>query len=165
MRTICKERVQRFKETEDSRYTYQNNKACFQFDMAYSILKTYQELFLIKYYMINHLLYYVIKHLILLRIQNVSDINADLPESFTNFLIKGLVVLLSENMSNQQLAEDLQKPIIRKLEKRKVYSSFTDNIWDADLADMQLISKYNKGVIFLLCVIDIYSKYAWVTLL
>ena len=68
-------------------------------------------------------------------------------------------------MSNQQLAEDLQKPIIRKLEKRKVYSSFTDNIWDADLADMQLISKYNKGVIFLLCVIDIYSKYAWVTLL
>ena len=115
--------------------------------------------------MINHLLYYVIKHLILLRIQNVSDINADLPESFTNFLIKGLVVLLSENMSNQQLAEDLQKPIIRKLEKRKVYSSFTDNIWDADLADMQLISKYNKGVIFLLCDIDIYSKYAWVTLL
>ena len=90
----------------------------------------------------------------------MSDINADLPESFTNFLIKGLVVLLSENMSNQQLAEDLQKPIIRKL-----YSSFTDNIWDADLADMQLISKYNKGVIFLLCVIDIYSKYAWVTLL
>ena len=68
-------------------------------------------------------------------------------------------------MSNQQLAEDLQKPIIRKLEKRKVYSSFTDNIWDADLADMQLISKYNKGVIFLLCVVDIYSKYAWVILL
>ena len=75
--------------------------------MAYGTLKTYQELFLIKYYMINHLLYYVIKHLILLRIQNVSDINADLPESFTNFLIKGLVVLLSEIMSNQQLAEDL----------------------------------------------------------
>ena len=62
----------------------------------------------------------MIKHLILLRIQNVSDINADLPESFANFLIIGLVVLLSETMSNQQLGEDLQKPIIRKLEKRKV---------------------------------------------
>ena len=32
----------------------------------------------------------------------------------------------------------------------------------ADLADMQLISTFNKGFIFLLCVIDIYSKYAWV---
>ena len=38
----------------------------------------------------------------------------------------------------------------------------TDNIWGADLADMQLISKFDIGSIFLLCVIDIYSKYAWV---
>ena len=43
-----------------------------------------------------------------------------------------------------------------------MYSSFRDNIWGADLADMQLISKSNKGFRFLLCVIDIYSKYAWV---
>ena len=39
---------------------------------------------------------------------------------------------------------------------------FKDNIWGADLADMQSINKYNKGFYFLLCVIDIYSKYAWV---
>ena len=32
----------------------------------------------------------------------------------------------------------------------------------ADLADMQLISMFNKGLRFLLCVIDIFSKYAWV---
>ena len=62
---------------------------------------------------------------------------------------------------NQQLAKELHKPIIRKFEKRKVYSTFKDNIWDADLADMQLLSKYNKGIRFLLCVIDIFSKYAW----
>ena len=41
-------------------------------------------------------------------------------------------------------------------------SSFKDKIWGAVLADMQLISKFNKGFRFLLRVIDIYSKYAWV---
>ena len=40
-------------------------------------------------------------------------------------------------------------------------SPFIDNIWCTDLADMQLISKFNKGFRFLLCVTDIYSKYAW----
>ena len=44
--------------------------------------------------------------------------------------------------------------------KRKVYSSFKDNICDVDLSDMQLISKYNKGIRYLLCVIDLFSKYA-----
>ena len=63
---------------------------------------------------------------------------------------------------NEQLADELHKPIIRNFKKRKVYSAFTDNIWGADLADMQLISKFNKGLRFLLCAIDILSKYAWV---
>ena len=63
---------------------------------------------------------------------------------------------------NEQLAEELHKPIVRKFKKWKVYSAFKDNIWAADLADMQLISKFNKGFKFLLCVIDIYSKYDWV---
>ena len=67
--------------------------------------------------------------------------------------------LISEN---EQLANELHKPIIRNFEKRKVYSTFKDNIWGVDLADMQLLSKYNKGIRFLLCVIDIFSKYAWV---
>ena len=44
----------------------------------------------------------------------------------------------------------------------KVYSSFKDNIWGVDLADMQLISKYDKGIRYLLCVIDLFSKYAFV---
>ena len=63
-------------------------------------------------------------------------------------------------LQNEQLANELHKPIIRKFEKRRVYSTFKDNIWGADLADMQLLSKYNKGIRFLLCVIDIFSKYA-----
>ena len=45
-----------------------------------------------------------------------------------------------------------------------MYSSFRDNIRGADLADMQLISKLNKGFRFFLCVIDVFSKYAWVVL-
>ena len=45
---------------------------------------------------------------------------------------------------NLQLAEELHKPIIKNFKRRKVYSSFKDNIWGADLADMQLITKYNK---------------------
>ena len=50
---------------------------------------------------------------------------------------------------NQQLAQELHKLIIRKSKKRKVYSAFKDNIWAADLADMQLLSRYNKGIRFL----------------
>ena len=61
---------------------------------------------------------------------------------------------------NEQLAKELHKPIIRKFKKRKVYSRFKDNIWGADLADMQLISKFNKETTFLLCVIHVFSKYA-----
>ena len=45
---------------------------------------------------------------------------------------------------------------------KKVYSSSKDNIWGADLADMQLLGKFNKGFRFLLCVIEIFTKYAWV---
>ena len=63
---------------------------------------------------------------------------------------------------NKQLAKKLNKLIVRNLEKRTVYSGSKDNIWGADLADMQLISKFNKGFRFLLCFIDIFSKYAWV---
>ena len=60
---------------------------------------------------------------------------------------------------NEELAEELHRPIIRNLKKRTVYSRFKDNIWGADLANMQLISNFNEGFRFLLYVIDIFSKY------
>ena len=62
---------------------------------------------------------------------------------------------------NEQLAEELHKPIIKKFKKRKLCPAFKDNICGADLADMQLISKFIKGFRFLLFVTDIFSKYAW----
>ena len=66
------------------------------------------------------------------------------------------------NKSNYQLVNELHKPIIKKFKKRKVYSSFKDNIWSVDLTDMQSLSKYNKEIKYLLCAIDLFSKYAWV---
>ena len=68
----------------------------------------------------------------------------------------------NEISSNKELAEELQKPIIWKFNKRKIHSPFLDNIWGADLTDMLLRSKFNEGFRFLLCIIDTYSKYPWV---
>ena len=74
-----------------------------------------------------------------------------------NLLVELLLLqinLQSKNqiISNKELAEGLHKPVIRKLEKRKIHSPFIDNIWGADLADMQLISKFNKGFrFFVMC--------------
>ena len=70
-----------------------------------------------------------------------------------------------EKLSSSILADELHKPIIKKFEKRKVYLQFKDNIWGVDLADMQSLSRKNKGIKYLLCVIDLYSKYAFVILL
>ena len=70
--------------------------------------------------------------------------------------------LKTEVKHNEQLAQELQKLVVRNFKKRTVYLRFKDNIWGADLADMQLISKFNKRFRFFLCVIDILSKYDWV---
>ena len=64
--------------------------------------------------------------------------------------------------SSSMLADELHKPVIKKFDKRKVYSEFKDNIWGVDLADMQSLSRKNKGIKYLLCAIDLYSKYAFV---
>ena len=62
------------------------------------------------------------------------------------------------NNESLKLSDELHKPIIKKFNKRKVYSSFKDNIWGVDLADMQLLSKFNKGVsifyVFLICLVN-----------
>ena len=81
--------------------------------------------------------------------------------SFTDKSVSGSGVNIPLEF-NEQLAKELHKPIIRNLKKRTVYTGFRDIIWGADIADMQLISNFNKGVRFLLCVIDIFSKSAWV---
>ena len=56
---------------------------------------------------------------------------------------------------------------VRLLEnfQKKFYSSFRNNIWGIDFTDIQPLGKYNKGITYLLCAIDLFSKYAWFILL
>ena len=63
---------------------------------------------------------------------------------------------------NYQLVNELHRQIIKEFKKRKVYSSFKDNSWGVDLADVQSLSKYNKRIKYLLCANDLFSKYEWV---
>ena len=55
---------------------------------------------------------------------------------------------------NEQLAEELHKPIIKKLKRRKVYTRFKDNIQAADLAGMESLSYSNRNFKYLLCIIE-----------
>ena len=150
--------IQKFKETGDTNYVYKNelDKACFVHDAAYSDSKD-----LTKRTVADKILK-----------NKAFDIAKDpkydgyqrglayMVYKFFDSKVSGSGAKLT--LQNEQLAEALHKPIIRKFEKTKIYSTFKDNIWGVDLADMQLLSKYNKGIRFLLCVIDIFSKYAWV---
>ena len=62
----------------------------------------------------------------------------------------------------QQLAEELHKPIRRKFTKRRVFAKGIDEIWAADLVEMQRFSDWNKGIKYLLMVIDVFSKFGWI---
>ena len=66
---------------------------------------------------------------------------------------------------NEQLAEELHKAVIKKFKRRRVYARFKDNIWAGYLTEMELLSSKNKNVKYLLCVIDDFTKYAWIKLL
>ena len=63
---------------------------------------------------------------------------------------------------SDELADELHKPIRRNFIKRKVIVKDIDDIWTADLVDMNKFSKYNKGYKYLLTIIDVFSKYGWI---
>ena len=156
--TRHEERIQKFKETGDTNYVFKNelDKACFVHNASYSDSKDLTRRTIADKNLKNR----------------AFDIAKDPKyDGYQRGLASMVYKLFDSKVSgsgaklipeNEQLANELHKPIIRKFEKRKVYSTFKDNIWGVDLADMQLLSKYNKGIRFLLCVIDIFSKYAWV---
>ena len=141
-------------QTGDTSYIYKNDfdKACFKHDMAYG-----------KYKDLNK------------RTQSDKVIKTQALEIASNPKYdryqRGVASMIfhffdkrskgsgTNSMSNKQFTNGLHKPIIRKTKKRKVYSSFKDNIWGVDLADMQLTSQYNKGIRYLQCVIDRFSRY------
>ena len=69
---------------------------------------------------------------------------------------------MSESDWTQRLADEFHKPITRNFAKRRVISRGIDEIWDADLVEMQKFSRWNKGIKYLLMVIDVFSKYGWI---
>ena len=153
--TKHKERIKKFEQTGNTRYIYRNelDKACFHHDAAYANNK----------YLLNRTRADKIlrdkAHPIASNPQ-YDDYQRYLASMIYKFFDKKAIGSgIDENI---KLANELHKPIIRKFNQRKVYSSFKDNIWGADLADMQLLSKFNKGIKYLLCVIDLFSKYAFV---
>ena len=143
--------------TGDSRYIYRNelDKACFQHDLTYGDFKALARK-TASDKVLRDKAFNIAKN------PKHDGYQRDLASMVYKFFDKKSSDSGIKSMLNQQLANELHKPIIRKFQKRKVYSSFEDNIWGADLADVQLISKYNKGIRFLLCVTDIFSKYEWV---
>ena len=154
-----KGRIHKFKETGYSRYIYQNelDKACFQHDQAYGDFKN-----LTRRTASDKILRD--KAFNLAKNRKYSGYQRGFASMFYKFFDKqsSSGTVKNENISNEELSEELHKPIIRKLKKRKAHSTFIDNIRGADLAQMQLIRKFNKGFRLLLCVIDICSKCAWV---
>ena len=149
--TKNKERIQKFKEKGDSRYIYQKelDEACFEYDMAYGDFKG------------------LTRRTASDKILRDKAFNIAKNPKYDGYQ-RGLASMVyrffdkSTTDGTVKNAEELHKQIIRKFNKRKVQSPFIGNIWGADLADIQLISKFSKGICFLLCVINIYSKYAWV---
>ena len=62
---------------------------------------------------------------------------------------------------SEELANELHKPVRKNFPKRRVISNHVDDIWAADLVDMQYYSRSNKGYKYILMIIDVFSKYGW----
>ena len=155
--TKNKERIKKLMQTGNTDFIYKNelDKACFQHDTAYTKSKD-----LAKRTQSDKILrdeaFKIARDP---KYDGYQRGLASMVYKFFDKKSKGSGII---NEPNYQLANELHKPIIRKFKKRKVYSSFRDNIWGLNLADMQSLSKYNKGIKYLLCAIDLFSKYAWV---
>ena len=152
-----KERIEKFMQTGNTNFIYKNelDKACFQHDMTYGkskdLMKRTQSDKVLKD-----------KAFKIANNPNYDGYQRGLASMVYNFFDKKSKGSGIINEPNYELANELHKPIIRKFKKRKVYSSYRDNIWRVDFADMQSLSKHNKGIKYLLFAIDWFSKYAWV---
>ena len=60
---------------------------------------------------------------------------------------------------NEQIAQELHKTVIKNFQRRKIYARFKCDIWAADLAETKSLSSNNRSVKYLLCVIDVFTKY------
>ena len=156
-------RVKEFKRTGDTRLLYRNelDKACFKHDAAYAKYKDVENR-LISHQKLRNSVYDIASNPV------YDGYQRGLASMVYKFFDSKVAPLDKKTMSgkgiknNKILAEELHKPVIKKFNKRKVYSQFKDNIWGVDLVDMQSLSKKNEGIKYLLCAIDLFSKYAFV---
>ena len=164
--TRHKERIKKFKQTGDTRYIYRNelDKACFQHDSAYAdyiglINKTEVDKVLKdkSYDIASTPEYDGYQRGLASMVYKFFDKKATAEPSAKRVMGSGI-----KKDKSLILADELHKPVIKKFNKRKVYSQFKDNICGVDLADMQSLSKKNKNIKYLLCAIDLYSKYVFV---
>ena len=179
--TRHKERIKKFKQTGDKRHVYRNelDKACFQHDSAYAGHKDLinriksDKVSRDKAYNIasnqeydgyqRGLASMVYKSFDKKSTTRSTAGPSSLERSSLECIGSGFKKLKNTTKSSSSiLAYEFHKPIIKKFDKRKVYSQFKDNIWGVDLADMLSLGKKNKGIKYLLCVIDLYSKYVFV---
>ena len=154
--TKNKERIEKFMRTGNTDFIYKNelDKACFQHDMAYGKSKD-----LVKITQLDKVLRD--KEFKIASDSKCDGYEIGFASMVYTFFDKKSSGSDITNGSNYQLPSALHKSVIKKFKKRKVYSSFRDNIWGVDLADMQSLSKYNKEIKYLLCAIDLFNKYAW----
>ena len=155
--TRNKERIEKFMQTGNTDFIYRNelDKACFQHDMAYGKSKD-----LVKRTQSDKVL------------RNKAFKIASDPkyDGYQRGLASMVYKFFDKKSSgsgvaaepNYQLANALLRQVIKKFKRRKVYSSFRDNILGVDLADVRSLIKYNKGIKYLLRAIDLFSKYPWV---
>ena len=164
--TRHKERIKKFKSTGDTRYIYRNelDKACFQHDSAYAdhkdlINRTEADKVLRDkaYDIASNPEYDGYQRGLASMVYKFFDKKSTGEPSSLERMGSGIA-----RDSSSILADELHKPVIKKFNKRKVYSQFKDNIWGVDLAAMQSLSRKNKGIKYLLCAIDLYSKYVLV---
>ena len=147
--TKNKERIKKFMQSGNTDFIYKNelNKACFQHDMAYGkskelVKRTQSDKFL--------------------RDKAFKIATNPKYDGYQRGLASMVYKFFDKKSKGSGITTNEFKKVIKKFKKRKVYSSFKDKIWGVDLADMQSLSKFNKGFKYLLCAIDLFSRYAWV---
>ena len=162
--TRYKERIKEYKCTGNINLLYRNalDKACFKHDAAYPKYKDVEnkltaddKLKNSAYDIASNPEYDGYQRGLASMVYKFFNSNSFAPRNKTT-LGKGMKEV------NKILGEELHKPVIRKINKRKVYSQFKNNIWGVDLADTRLLSKKNKGIKYLLCAIDLFIKYVFV---
>ena len=155
--TRNKERIENFKKTGNTDFIYRNelDKVCFQHDMAYGKSKD-----LAKKTQSDKVSRD--KAFKIASDQKCDGYQRGLASMVYKFFDKRSNGSGVATGPNYHFANELHRQNYRKFKRRKVYSSFRDNNWGVDLADMQSLSKYNKGIKYLLCLIELFSKYAWV---